>query len=378
MKKKLCKIGIVIFLFFFTAMISSLFLDDIDIAFQIGSGVAIGYVIILLLVAYFKNIISYKKNGILLETAGFAAILVSLLSIASNKNLGSSLIMTSGAYTAAEEYKKSKGKLGIFVYSLFYIGLLSIIGFLFYIFVFAPQSNLDSIGNALLMISFISIMAAVLIIMIVGLIITYKNTRLKMKNEEESYQKLKNDNTLTFDLKTFKKHFARPYYLIAYGCLISIGLFLLELLYANIFSTQVNSIFGKIIVFIPVIGISIGFFYLPWLFPVIIHTMKISYKRQLITLDPFVINQKPKDGPDGFGNYEKIEKTYFIDKINSFVIKNRYIILYGDIDYHKKSIFNNSDNSKSKRITRVKIPRTFSNEKVLIEYLNKNKQPNKK
>lgn len=366
MKKKIMLIGIGIGLIFVSSILLSLIMTDSDLAIQISMGIGIAYFILLTIFAYAKNLYSYFKTGQFPDKSSLAIWVIGLLTITSNKSIGSSLVMIEGAYNSSKEFNKANNKLGIFTYTLFYIALWSFLGFLFYSSVFQPY-GLNSVSETLLSISFIAIILAVFIIIIFGLLANLKSTKSIMKDREKEYQQLKETNKLAYDLKIFKRHYGRPYYVLAYIGIVGIILFGLCILYKTIFNDYVPTVIGFIIGFIMVFEV----FYLPLFFPVIIHTMKMNSKRQQITLDPLKIKMITKDGNDGYGTYEKVEKNYFVNEIESYSITNRWFIINGQIESVIRKTEDNSTKEKNKTLNKLKIPRVFSNENIFIEYLEK-------
>ena len=188
-----------------------------------------------------------------------------------------------------------------------------------------------------------------------------------MKSREKEYKQLKETNVFAYDLKAFKKHYGKPYYVLAYIGIIAVVLLVLCSLYNNIFNTYIPEFLGFIIGMILMFEI----LYLPLFFPVIIHTMKMNCKRQEITIDPLRIKMITKDGNDGYGTYEKVEKNYFVDILESYQINNRWIIINGKIQSVIRKTENSQTTEKNKVINQLKIPRVFNNENILIEYFEK-------
>ncbi len=367
MKKKILCFGIGLILFFLSSVVLSTIMIDEQLAFQISAGICMIYFILLTFISYVKNLHRYFKTGEFPDSSSLAIWVVGLLTTQSNKNLGSSIVMVEGAYNSSKEFNKVNNKLGIFTYTLFYIGLWSFLGFVFYSFAFQPD-GLTTISEVLLSIAFISIILAVFIILIFGIFANAKKTNTIMQNREKEYQQLKETNKLAYDLKAFKQHYGKPYYMLVYIGIIGVALFGLGLLYKEIF----NNYAPTIITFPAGLIITFEVIYLPLFFPVIIHTMKMNSKRQIITLDPLKVKMVTKDGNDGYGTYEKVEKDYLIDAIETYQITNRYIIINGTIQSVIHKTEDNTTKEKNKIISQLKIPRVFNNENILIEYLENN------
>lgn len=343
MKRKLIYIIIGLVILFLTSIILSSIMIDSDFAFQISSGITMIYFISLTVITYIKNISTYQKTREFPKNSSLANYVFSI----------------------------SNGKLGIFIYTLFYISFWSFLGFLFYSFSFAPE-GLNVVSETLLSISFVFISLAIMVILIFATIYNSKNTRETMKEREKEYQKFKNENELAYDLLAFKRHYAKPYYVLAYIAIFGLIFLLVGLIYNWVFDAYIVDVLGP--TFMPIIYILIilAMFYLPYIFPIIIHTMKMNGKRQVITLNPLKIKMITKDGHDIYGNYEKVEKNFFVDKIYSYQMTNRYFIINGKIELFKHETGNYDSNKKSKEIKRLKIPRIFNNENILIDYLNNN------
>lgn len=339
MGKKIMCIGIGVALFFILSIILSTSMIGLEeVAVLISAGVCGVYFIMLTVIAYAKNIVKYLKTGCFPETSGFATWVINI--------------------------NKENNKLVIFTYTLFYIALWSFLGYIFYNFIAQP-SELNSISEILLSIAFVSVIIPVFIILIIGIVRISKSTKTTMKNRENEYQKLKETNKFVYDLMVFKKHYAKIYYTLAYIGIIDAILIELSILYTEISGNYIPGSIGFGMTFIMLFEV----FYLPIFFPVIIHTLKMNSKRQQITLNPLKIKMITRDGNDGYGTYEKIEKNYFVDVIETYQITNRYIIINGKI----KSIIDKTEDSatkeKSKIINQLKIPRVFNNETEFAEYL---------
>lgn len=364
MKKKIIYIGLGVALFFILSMILSTIMIDSEMAVSISSGICGLYFITLTIITYSKNLFTYFKTGKFPDSSSLAIWVVSFLTITTNKNISSSIVMTKETSNSSKEFNKENNKLGIFTYTLFYVALWSFLGYIFYSFALQPN-ELNSISETLLSIAFISIMLATFIILCFGIFSSAKSTKSIMKNRENEYQKLKETNKFTYDLKVFKQHYGKPYYILAYLGFIGILLFILCTLYVELFDNYAPTF----IVYIAGLMLMFEVFYLPVFFPVILHTLKMNSKRQQITLNPLKIKMITKDGHDGYGTYEKVEKNYSINIVESYKITNRWIILNGQIE----TIIRKTENSKTKEfssiLNQVKIPRIFSNENTFIEYL---------
>lgn len=357
---------------FLISMILSGVMGDSDLAFQISGGITMLYFITLTIISYFKNIIKYYKTGEFPDNSTLAIFVVGILAATTGKGLGSTIVMVNGADNASKEFKKADGKLGIFTYTLFYIALWSFLFFLFYIFGF-QSDGLNSISETLLSISFISIILAVIIILIFGILANVKIKKSIMQDRENEYQELKKINSLAYDLQAFKKYYARPYYVVAYISILGLVLLIVGLLYNWIFDAYIADILGPLGTPVIYLLVLLAIFYLPFIFPIIIHTMKMNSKRQVITLNPLSVKMITKDGNDGYGNYEKVEKNYLINKINSYQITSRYFVINGEIETHIRKTDDYDTEEKYKKISQLKVPRIFSNENNLIEYLEKYK-----
>lgn len=364
MKKKIIYVGLGFGLFLILRIILSTIMIDSEMAFAISAGACGIYFITLTIIAYIKNLVEYFKTGNFPNSSSFAMGVIDILTITSNKNLGSSIVMVEGAYKSSKEFDKANNKLGVFTYTLFYITLWSFLSFVFYNFVLQPN-ELTAISEILLLVAFISLMLAIFIILIFGIFANAKKTKNIMKKREKEYQKLKETNEFAYDLKVFKKHYAKPFYTLAYIGIIGIILFGMSAIYIEISGNYVPVFIGYLYGFI----MMFEFVYLPLFFPVIIHTLKMNSKRQQITLNPLRIKMITKDGNDGYGTYEKTEKNYFIDTIYSYQITNRFIIINGKIESIIRKTENDINNEKNKTINQLKIPRIFNNENKFIEYL---------
>lgn len=364
MKKKIMYIGIGVGLLFILNIILNIIMVDSEIAFAISSGICGVYFIALTIITYIKNLTGYLKTGTSSHSSSFAVWVIGILTITSNKNLDASGVMIEGAYNSSKEFDKANNKLGIFTYTLFYIALWSFLIFIFYTFALQPD-GLNPINEALLLVAFSSIMVAVFIILIFGIFSNVKNVKNILGEREQEYQKLKATNEFTYDLKMFKKYYGKPFYILAYIGIAGIILLGLSILYKEISGNYAPALIGYLIGYIMMFEI----FYLPLFFPVIIYTLKMNGKRQQITLNPLKIKMITKDGNDSYGSYQKIEKNYFVSKVDSYKITNRYIIINGKIEATIRKTEDDMTKEKNKVISRLKIPRIFSNENRFIEYL---------
>ncbi len=344
MKKKILYIGIGLILFFLLSFILTIIMVDEEYAFVISASISIIYFMLLTIITYSKNLYKYLKTGKFPDNSNLA-------------NIISDLLTTS---------KSANRVLIIFTYTLFYIGLLGILVFFLISFVF--PDILDSISEILLWIVFISVTLAVFTILIFTASAIDISTKTIMKNREKEYQQLKQTNKFAYDLKAFKRGYGKPYYTLVYIGIIDVIIYVLIILYTKISNNYVPAIIGNVLSFILMFEI----WYLPFFFPVIIHTLKMNSKRQVITLDPFEVKMITKDGFDEYHNYERIEKNYFVDAIESYRITSRYIIIEGQIKAVINKTFDSSIKEKNKIIKRLKIPRVFNNENILIEYLESN------
>lgn len=355
--KKFIYIGLGIALFFIISMILSTIMIDSEMAISISSGICGLYFITLTIIPYIKNLSVYFRTGQFPNSSSLAIWIIEFLTITPNKN-------TEKTSISSKKFNKAHNKLGIFTYTLFYVALWSFLGFIFYSFVFQPD-ELNSISETLLSIAFISIMLAIFIILFFLLFYTTKSTKSIMQDRKKEYQKLKETNKFTYDLKVFKQHYGKPYYMLAYLGFIGILLIILSLLYVELSGEYLPAIIG----YIPGLILTFEVFYLPMFFPVIIHTLKMNSKRQQITLNPLKIKMITKDGHDGYGTYEKVEKNYSINVIESYSITTRWIIITGQIEAIIRKTEDNKTKEMSSILNQLKIPRMFSNENTFIQHL---------
>ena len=367
MKKSIIKIVIGIVIYIILSLILNSFMYDEELVLSISSGVTMMYFIILSIISYIKNIVQFFKTGEFPKTASFAAFVIETLAITTRNNPGSSIVMIEGAHNSSKEFNKVNNKLGIFTYTLFYIAFWSFLGAMLYSFSIQSE-GLDSISETLMGISLICIVIVVFIILLFGIFSTFKNTKSIMRQKEEEYKKLKETNMFVYDIKVFKKYYGKIYYMLAYMGIPAIILIILEFLYVEFSGNYIPTIF----VFPIFTFLLFEVFYLPFFFPAIIHTLKMNSKRQKITLDPLKIRMITKDAVNEYGSYEKREKNYIVNSIESYQITDRYIIINGKIEYIICKTYDVEQNVKNKIINQLKIPRIFNNEDLFIEYLKRN------
>lgn len=361
--KRIFKILLGLIIGFISLFILNFVFEDKAIVINISVGIGLTYYIVLSFINYIMNVKESLKSGGTLNNSLLLPIIISIVSISSGKGVSSTLVSTEGSYIASNEFSKANNKLGLIVYTLFYISLWSLLIFIIYVFNFSNYEN-ENIGNMLLYITFFSSVIAIFIVVIFGLISVSKRTKKQLDVQEMDYQQLKSSNPLAYDIKVFKAHYGKPYYLLAYIVIVCS----LITLVCDIFDIYLIEFLNILLVYTIALILAFGIVYLPLGFPVILHTKKMIAKRQVINLQPLSVKMIPKDGHE-LGNYERIIKYYNVCKVDSYTVSLRYIKVYGEIEYIKEVTFNSSITQKSKIINCLKIPRVFNNEDLLIKEL---------
>ena len=369
-KKKIMLIVIGIGLIFVSSILLSLIMTDFDLAFRISMGIGIAYFILLTIISYIKNISKYLKTGEIPNTSSLAIWAVALLGHASGKGFGTSLTLLRGAQAATNEFSNTSKKLGMVVYTLINIALWSFLCFISYFFVFG-ETNSSIVTDILLYIITISLFLAIIIILIVGIkVISYKKESAK-KSLSRHMGELQEKNPLQFSFKSFILHYGIVYVILAVLGIIE-TIFMVWCVSQG-FNVQefMTVIFGETLGGIFAFICGLLFLYVLVGIPVVLLVVIKNLQLQTISFNPLKIKMITKEGNDGYGTYEKVEKNYFVNEIESYSITNRWFIINGQIESVIHKTVNNSTKEKNKTLNKLKIPRVFSNENIFIEYLEK-------
>ena len=168
---------------------------------------------------------------------------------------------------------------------------------------------------------------------------------------------------MEYNQEIFKKHFGKPYIdgMIWYS-VSAIGCLLIALLFA-LFEWQMH----PILVFPMLLHFSLWMLVGIWL--VLCYYVQAKQRskrqRQWFQKDTLCVQLVPTDGFVWGAGIERHKKIYIVRRVDTYEIKNTKIIVYGNI------LLNDNWNGivKEKTLDKFCIPRNFTKEEQLIEWL---------